>query len=200
MSNIPSPHFQMVRWARCLGNQIFLFLQRKLYIPFLIFFRIYFGIVYVWPTSHSFDQRIWLTVIFFLSERSRTLFQVWTFFAKLSNTLSQLLLSWTELPKCTRAILMENCGQAICLGLSIYFLYTPGRKTWFFEKFIFELEAFSHNFNIKFIFLKQLKSLKKNGVSSAKFTILISWSPICIPLILVSAPMNITSTSLPIMQ
>ena len=36
-------------------------------------------------------------------------------------------------------------------------------------------------------------------VSSAKFTILISWSPICIPLIILSVLMKLTSISIAIM-
>ena len=45
------------------------------------------------------------------------------------------------------------------------------------------------------ILLRQVISLKKMVVLSAKFTILISWSPICIPLILLSALMRLASTS-----
>ena len=33
------------------------------------------------------------------------------------HILSQLLLSWAELPKSTSTILMENCNQVNCLGL-----------------------------------------------------------------------------------
>ena len=70
------------------------------------------------------------------------------------------------------------------------FLYAQVHKVWFFEKFIFELEAFLHNFKIDFISVSHLKSLKKIVVSSAKFTICISWFPICIPLILISTSMK----------
>ena len=45
----------------------------------------------------------------------------------------------------------------------------------------------------------QVISHKKMVVSSAKFTILISWSPICIPLIILSVLMKLTSTSIAIM-
>ena len=45
------------------------------------------------------------------------------------------------------------------------------------------------------ILSRQVISLKKMVVSSAKFTILISWSPICIPLILLLALMKVASTS-----
>ena len=43
--------------------------------------------------------------------------------------------------------------------------------------------------------LRQVISLKKMVVLSAKLTILISWSPICIPLILISTLMRFASTS-----
>ena len=47
---------------------------------------------------------------------------------------------------------------------------------WLFEKLIFELDASSYSFKITCILSKQVISLKKMVVSSAKFTILISWS------------------------
>ena len=68
-----------------------------------------------------------------------------------------------------------------------------------FEKFIFELDASSYSFKINCILSKQVISLKKMVVSSAKFTILISWSPICIHLILLLAFMKLASTSATIM-
>ena len=43
---------------------------------------------------------------------------------------------------------MENCKQAICLGLPILFPYAQVYKVWIFGKFDFPLEAFSHNFKI----------------------------------------------------
>ena len=54
----------------------------------------------------------------------------------------------------------------------------------FFEKFIFELEAFSYNIKMGLSLANQLMSPEETFVSSAKFTILISWSPVCTPLIL----------------
>ena len=48
---------------------------------------------------------------------------------------------------------------------------------------------------IYFLNVPQVISLKKIVVLSIKFTILISWSPICIPFILLSALMNFASTS-----
>ena len=72
------------------------------------------------------------------------------FFVELSNILPQLLLAWTELPKCNSAILIENCDQVI---VSVIFLYAPAHKIWLFEKFIFELQAFLNIFKIIFIWV-----------------------------------------------
>ena len=127
------------------------------------------------------------------------MFQIWLFFVKLLNILSQLLLSCAEPWNYTPTVLMENWDQVICLVLSILILYATPHKGCFFEKFIFELEAFSDNSKINHVLVRQLKSLKKMIVSSAKLTILISWSAICIPLILVLPSMKITSTSATIM-
>ena len=65
----------------------------------------------------------------------------------------------------------------------------------FLKRFIFELKAFSYSFKITCILLRQVISPKKMVMSSAKFTNLISWSPICTPLILLSASMKLASTS-----
>ena len=55
------------------------------------------------------------------------------------------------------------------------------------------------SFTMTCILSRQVKILKKMVVLSAKFTILISWSPICIPLILLLALMKLASTSAAIM-
>ena len=49
----------------------------------------------------------------------------------------------------------------------------------FFEKFIFGLEAFSYSIRTVLSLTKLL--ISPQLVSSAKFTILISWSPVCTP-------------------
>ena len=87
-SKIPSPPFQMGHWAKCLTCRIYSLLQRKFNSLFSIFIQIYFAIVYICPTYHSFDQRM-------------------------SFILSQFLLSWTELLKSTLTISLGNCDQAI---------------------------------------------------------------------------------------
>ena len=58
---------------------------------------------------------------FFYPKESCTLFQILIFFTDLLLILSQLKLSRTELQKCTRGILMEDCDHTICPVLSILF-------------------------------------------------------------------------------
>ena len=120
---------------------------------------------------HSFDQRIWFMVVRFLSKRS-------AFCPKYEFS---LLNCHIFCPSCSYhgqnyeiypTILVENCDQAICLGISIAFLYTTPDKVWLFEKFIFKLEVFSHNSNISSILVRQLKYFMKMVVTSARFTIL----------------------------
>ena len=55
--------------------------------------------------------------------------------------------------------------------------------------------SFPYSLKITCILSRQVISLKNLVVLSVKFTILISWSPICIPLILLSALMRLASTS-----
>ena len=131
---------------------------------------------------------------FFFFSKWVALFQIMIFFAKLWLILSQLELSRTKLPKCTPSILMENCDHTICPVLSILFLHDPACKAWLFEKFIFELEA-SYSFKITCILVRQVISLKKIGGVISKIYCLVSWSPICTPLILLSALMKMASTS-----
>ena len=68
------------------------------------------------------------------------------------------------------------------------FLYDSACKVW-----LFELEA-SYSFKITCIWVRQVISLKIGGVIS-KIYCLVSWSPICTPLILLSALMKMASTS-----
>ena len=51
------------------------------------------------------------------------------------------------------------------------------------EKFVFELETFLYSIRMSLSLAKQLMSPHKLFLSSAKLTILISWSPVCTPLI-----------------
>ena len=89
---------------------------------------------------------------------------------------------------------MGSFDLVICPGLSVLFLYVTAYKAWLFEKFIFELESSSCCFKITCILLKKVISPQKIVISSVKLTNLISWSPICTPLILLSASMKLAST------
>ena len=89
---------------------------------------------------------------------------------------------------------MENCDRTISPVLSNSFLYDPACKVWLFEKLIFELEA-SYSFKITCILVRQVISLKKIGGVISKIYCLVSWSPKCTPLILLSALMKVASTS-----
>ena len=109
------------------------------------------------------DNRIWFTILFYHLKESCTLLLqklIVFFFLILWLILSQLELSRKELPKFTPIILMENSDHTINSVLSILFLYDSVRKTWIFEKFIFELEA-SYGFKITCILGRQVTSLKK---------------------------------------
>ena len=77
----------------------------------------------------------------------------------------------------------------IAIFLLHYLLHLPSEH---WNEIIF---AFSYGFKITCIVLRQVISLKSMEVLSAKFTIWISWRPICIPLILLSALMRLVSTS-----
>ena len=74
------------------------------------------------------------------------------------------------------------------------FLYDPANTAWLFEKLIFELEGF-YSFKITCILVRHVISLKKNGSVISKTYCLILWSPICTPLIFVSASVKMAGTS-----
>ena len=92
----------------------------------------------------------------------------------------------------------------------IKFKYSSGYSSWpgwwilyalthkglaFWKNYLWTSLSFSYSLKITCILLRQVISLKKMMVLSVKFTILISWSPICIALILLSALMRLVSTS-----
>ena len=88
---------------------------------------------------------------------------------------------WTgSVTKLNPRDLIENYDHLICPRWPILLLYALAKKVWF-------LKILSSCLMHLHIVLKlQVISLKKMVVPSAKFTILISWSPICIPLILIN--------------
>ena len=101
-----------------------------------------------------------------------------------------------ELPndRITKFILINIGDYTICPILSILFLNDLAYETWLFEKFIFELED-SDSFKITCVLVKQLISLEKNDSVISHIYCLVSWLPICTPVIFVSASMKMTNTS-----
>ena len=89
-----------------------------------------------------------------------------------------------------------NYDYSSCPGWWILFLYAPPHKGLaFWKNYLWTSLSFSYSLKITCILLRQVISLKKMMILSVKFTILISWSPICIPLILLSALTRLASTS-----
>ena len=99
--------------------------------------------------------------------------------------LSHLELLRKDLPKLNSSILMEIV--TIPIG-QVYAL--PHKSLAFCKKFLW-----TSFFVFNCILLRQAISLKKKVVLSVKFTILFSRSPVCIPLILLSALMRLAGTS-----
>ena len=89
-----------------------------------------------------------------------------------------------------------NCDYSSWPGWWILFLYAlPHKGLAFWKKYLWTNLSFSYSLKITCILLRKVISLKKMVVLSVKFTILISWPPISIPLILLSALMRLASTS-----
>ena len=123
---------------------------------------------------------------------------LWLFFYLLKRFPLELYPIWSyilriELPKLTSNIFMEIVTILVVAVDQFYFCMHQLIKSWFFEKIILWSSLSLHiHMVLKFacILLRQVISLKV-VVLSAKFIILISWSPICIPLILLSALMKL---------
>ena len=135
---------------------------------------------------HSFDKRVWLLFMFLPPKESLTLFQM-DFFCYTFTYFIRFGVIKNRVSKINYRYFHGNSDQFIPPGWSILFLYAPAYKAWLFEKFTFDLDTSSYRFKITCILLRQVIPLKKMVVSSAKFTILILWSPICIPLFLLLA-------------
>ena len=100
-----------------------------------------------------------------------------------------------EFTKVTQIFWWEIFTLPFVVAYQFYFYMCQPIGLHFLKRFIFELKAFSYSFKITCILLRQIISPMKMVMSSAKFTNLISWSPICTPLILLSASMKLASTS-----
>ena len=125
------------------------------------------------------DKRIWFIILVFFISKWVALFQMLIFFCW---TMTYFVPTGVSKDKTTKMYPKYINGK-----LWPYHLSCP----WLFEKFICELEA-SYSFKITCI---QVISLKKIGGVISKIYCLVSWSPICTPLILLSALMKMASTS-----
>ena len=128
---------------------------------------------------HSLETMIWFLNIFLPLKNSLTLFHI---FLLTFNYFIPFGVIENRFTKLTSSILMKIVTVPVVLVDEFYFYMYHPTKTWLFEKTLFELI-----------------SLKKMVVLPAKLTSLISWSSICIPLILLSALMRLASTSVAIL-
>ena len=87
-----------------------------------------------------------------------------------------------------------NCDYSCWAGWWILYAL-PHKGLTFWKNYLWTSISFSYSYKITCILLRQVISLKTMMVLSVKFTILISWSPVCIHLILLSALMRLASTS-----
>ena len=139
--------------------------------------------VYIWPIYQSFDKRISFTVFFFSSQRELHPVLNFNFFLLLNYDL--FCPNWSY-----QNVLQVFQWKIVTIPLVLFYQFF---FIWLFEKFILELEV-SYSFQIVCILVRQDISLKNNGGVIGKIC-LVSWSPICTLLILVSALMNTPSTS-----
>ena len=89
-----------------------------------------------------------------------------------------------------------NCDYSSCPGWWILFFYAPPHKGLvFWKNYLWASLSFYYTLKLTCTLLRQVKSLKNMVVLPVKLTILISWSSICILLILLSALMRLVTTS-----
>ena len=131
----------------------------------VVFFPVLEEIVYSFLVYYFLDKRVWFSIIssFYLSVLDMEFFAI-----------PSLILSHSELLR-------------IVIKVDFKYFNESFSEASLFEKFIFEIDASSYSFKITFILSRQIISLNKMVVLTANFTILILWSPFCIPLIRLSA-------------
>ena len=87
-----------------------------------------------------------------------------------------------------------NYDYSSCPGWWILLYAPPHKGLAFWKNYLWTNLSFSYSLKITFTLLRQVISLKM-VVLPVKFIILISWSPVCIPFILLSALTRSASTS-----
>ena len=140
-------------------------------------------------------MRIWFLIIFLPLKESLTLFQIW-FFLLTFSYFAPLGVIENRFTEINFKYFNGNCNYSSRSGWWILFLYAPPHKGLaFWKNYLGTSLSFSYSVKITFVLLRQVISLKKMVILSVKFTILISWSPICVPSILLSALTRLASTS-----
>ena len=145
--------------------------------------------------SHNLETTIWFLIVFLPFKKNLNLFQIWAFLL-IFNYFVPFGVIESGITKINFKYFNGNCDYSSCSGWWILFLYPPPHKGLAFCKnYLWTSLSFSYSLKFTCILLRQVISITKMVVLSVKFTILISWSPICIPLILLSALMRLASTS-----
>ena len=144
---------------------------------------------------HGLETRIWFLIIFLSLKESLTLIQIWVFLLTFNYFVPFEVIE-NRFTKINFKYFNVTCNYSSCPCWLILFLYAaPHKGLAFWKNYLWTSLYFSYSPKITCILIRQVMSLKKMVVLSVKFTILISWSPICIPLILLSALMRLASTS-----
>ena len=178
-----------------MSRRLYFFLfQRKLYILFSIFFLIFWNstnLAYVSQLGNEYLVSDYISTSQRESHSPPDMVFLLTF-----NYFVPFGVIKLRFTKINFKYFNGYCDYSSCPGWWILFLYAPPHKGLaFWKNYLWTSLSFSYSLKITCILLRQVISLKKMMVLSVKFTILISWSPICIPLILLSALMRLASTT-----
>ena len=172
----------------------FLLFQRKLCILFLISLLIFWNSINLVYVSQLGNEDLVSDYIFTSQRESHSLpdmgflltFNYFVPFGVIENRFTKINFKYFN----------GNCNYSSWPGWWILFLYAlPHKGLAFWKNYLWTSLSFSYSLKITCILLRQVISLKKMMVLSVKFIILISWSPICILLILLSALMRLVTTS-----
>ena len=176
------------------GRFYFILFQRKLHILFSISFLIFWNSINLAYVSQLGNEDLVSDYIFTSQRESHSLpdmgflitFIYLVPFGVIENKFTKINFKYFQ----------GNCDCSSCPGWWILFLYAPPHKGLaFWEHDLWASLSFSYSLKITYILFTPVISLKKMMVLSVKLTILMSWSPICIPLIFLSASVKLASTS-----
>ena len=162
---------------------VFFPLHRKLRI-LSISFLIFFEVVHIWPIYQNLDRRVWFVITFLPLKESFTLFQICLFLLQLHLFFPIRVIEERD----TKINFKYFNGKLWLFHLFLFFIsaiFICSRPIGLaFEKCFLGLDASSCSLkSFVWIKLKQVTYVKNIMVTSAKFTILIPRSTICVPFI-----------------